>query len=137
MGVKALRVIGFLALGAAIAVTGSCKFLGITMTERITTFLDDLNSNRDLVSRNFDHTTTDPLAPFPAPASGEQQYSVTGLDTLDPLNVTAVVYGPPSGTPPFDPTGSGIPIRFVMVQVNADWFIQQIYLNNSATPAVQ
>ncbi len=121
---------------------GSCEFLGTSITQRVDFFVTDLNlSDRSNVYLNFTDATLDYGAidatfwdtNFQVVGAGEQSYSIEGLDTVDPSNVTGTIYGPPA----FDASGLGIPIRFVMIQDGVDWFIREIYLNNSATATVR
>ena len=56
-------------------------------------------------------------------------------DYVDPMNVTADIYGPPTFYN-FNvtwPVGGPIPAVFVLVQIGADWFIKDIYLDGVLT----
>ncbi len=129
-----LVLAALLALGLA-----GCEFLGTSIQDRIGMFAEDLTSNRDNAYLNFDPTTTQWYnaikaagawdANFPAPAAGQQPYEVTLDSYSDPLNVTGTIVGPPAFVGPHT-------IQFVMVQVDADWFIQQIYMDGDTTNAI-
>jgi len=128
---------------------GSCEQLGVTKQDRITQFAVDLNkSDKSVMSENFAPGTADyasvntqafwdGLGMVMAPPA-TQTYSIALHDYVDPLNVTADIYGPAVFYATVAPGGPNpVPAKFVLVQVGPDWFIEQIYLNGSLTPSVQ
>ena len=146
-----IRRIALLAGVAVVAAVGlgSCAQLGVTKQDRITQFAVDLNKpDKSVMSENFVQGAADYAAVntqafwdgigMVMPSGAAFPYSITLHDYVDPTNVTADIYGPALFYTNVAPSGpSPVPAKFVLVQTGTDWFIEQIYLNGSATPSVQ
>jgi hypothetical protein len=143
---KAPRIALVAAVGALVALgLGSCQLLGVTKMDRLTQFAYDLsNPDKSRMSGNFaqgqtaDYGIMDTQAywdgkSFVLPGSTYLTYSISVHDYVDPANVTADIYGPPT----FNLSGGPIPAVFVLVQVGPDWFIKEIFLNGSPPQTVQ
>lgn len=152
MGVRrssttAPRIILVVAMGALVALgLGSCQLLGVTKLDRLSQFGADLNNtDKSHMSANFalgqtaDYSLVDTQAFWDGigivlPGS-YQTYSLSVHDYVDPTNVTADIYGPPTfyNFSVTWPVGGPIPATFVLVQIGTDWFIKDIYLNGVLT----
>jgi hypothetical protein len=141
---KLRHAIGFGALSLiVITALGSCDLFGISIKNRITAFVDDLNTTRTEIYTNFDSASTQDYQPiqditfwnlnFPAPGPAEAPYAITLIDYVDPSNVTGTIVGPPN----FSETGLPRNIKFVMVKVGADYYIQQLFLGDMTNALVK
>jgi hypothetical protein len=144
------RFVLAVAVGAIVALgLGTCQMLGVTKMDRLSQFGADLSGDKSQMSANFAPGQTADYALVGTQAYWDaigvvlpgafQTYSLSVHDYVDPANVTADIYGPPTFYN-FDvtwPVGGPIPARFVLVQIDTDWFIREIYLNGSVTPAVK
>jgi len=107
-----------------------CDLLGVSVQDRVTLFLADLNSSdRSNIYLNFHPTLTNDYAAiqnetYPDwstlfPTNTYLPYSITSLDTSDPWNVTGLinsVNGAWAGPKP---------IVFRMAQEGTSWMIQE------------
>lgn len=125
---------------------GSCQLLGITKMDRLGQFGADLSStDKSHMSANFAQGQTADYSLVNTQAfwdgigivlpGGYQTYSLSVHDYVDPTNVTADIYGPPTfyNFNAAWPVGGPIPATFVLVQIGMDWFIKDIYLNGVLT----
>jgi hypothetical protein len=143
---KKTRVILLIFAAAAISIiVTSCEIPTTTsIMDRLSQFMTDLNlADRSNAYLNFDATNTeyyaairDPVfwdTDFPVPGAAELKYSLETVDYIDPLNVTANMYGPPL----FSGTGDPRHARFVMIKVGTDWMIHEMYLDGSPTATIK
>jgi len=152
MGVRrssttARRIILAGAMAALVAFgLGSCQLLGITKMDRLGQFGADLSStDKSHMSANFAQGQTADYSLVNTQAFWDgigivlpgayQTYSLSVHDYVDPANVTADIYGPPTfyNFNAAWPVGGPIPATFVLVQIGMDWFIKDIYLNGVLT----
>jgi len=125
---------------------GSCQLLGITKMDRLGQFGADLSStDKSHMSANFAQGQTADYSLVNTQAFWDgigivlpgayQTYSLSVHDYVDPANVTADIYGPPTfyNFNAAWPVGGPIPATFVLVQIGMDWFIKDIYLNGVLT----
>jgi len=142
---KGMRIL-FLALAPVglVLTLDACSLLGTDIMDRINSFATDLNnSDRSAINANFDQALTQDLpsmtaawwsSNFPVPPDSNHLYSISLLDYSDPANVVATIMGPPAFN---GGTESPINAVFVMSKEGADWYIEKLYLNGSATPIIQ
>ncbi len=138
---KPRHLIAFAALSLVVlAALSSCDLFGISIQNRISQFVTDLNSSRANLNNDISNSSLDKSAgvldtlwwetTFPAPGPSDTQYSITLFDYSDPSNVTGTILGPANYSP-------AAAIKFVMVKDGADYFIQQIYLDGSPTATLK
>jgi hypothetical protein len=144
---KSAKLLIITAAAISIALT-SCELPTTTsIMERLGQFMTDLNlADRSNAYLNFDATNTEYYAAirdpgwwdtsFPVVGAAEQKYSLSSVDYVDPLNVTATMVGPvgPAG---FLPAGDPRPARFVMIKTGTDWMIHEMYLDGSPTATIK
>lgn len=133
---KHIRTILFMTGIAIVLAIAGCSMLAVSIEDRISSFVDDLNNDRGNAYLNFAQGVTtnyNEIKPaafwdtdFPA---GTPAYSITDLDTTNPAAVTAQISGPT--TPLFD-AAEPLTITFKMTQVGflGDWFIEELTLEN-------
>lgn len=140
------RIVLVAAAGALVVGLASCQMLGITKLDRLSQFGADLsNTDKSRMSANFAQGQTADYAAVNTQAFWDgigvvlpgtyQTYGLSVHDYVDPANVTADIYGPPTFYN-FNvtwPLGGPIPAQFVLVQIGTDWFIKAIYLNGALT----
>ena len=126
------------------AAAGGCKIAGVDIHDRMEAFAVVLNAaDRSAVNANFDQSLTQDLPTmdatfwdnnFPSPPDTDHAYTITLLGYSDPSNVTAEIMGPQAFN-----TTTGIPRSavFVMTREGLDWFIEQLYLDGSATALIK
>ncbi len=123
---------------------GSCAIAGVDTRDRISLFVSTLNSSdRSTINVNFDQSLTADLPTmdatfwstnFPIPPDSDHSYGITLLDYSDPTNVVATLMGPPAFN---SNTGTPRNAALVMSREGLDWFIQQVYLDGSATALIK
>jgi hypothetical protein len=138
---KPRHLVAFALLSLSIlAALSSCDLFGISIQNRISQFVADLNSSRGNLNNDISNSSLDKSAgvldatwwdtTFPPPGPLETQYSITLTDYSDPSNVTGTILGPQNYAP-------AVNIRFVMVKDGADYFIKEIYLAGSGTATLK
>jgi len=106
-----------------------CSLLGVSIEDRVYAFVAGLNGDRSTLYQNFHPTETSYYpAILAAPAyfdilfpPGPPDYTISGLDTSDPRNVTASIDGPAG-------FGGPLAITFRMLKMGNDWLIEELDL---------
>lgn len=141
VGRKMRRVIIPAIMAAALlAALNACSMLGVTIMDRLTTFVGALNvSDRSTIASSFDSSQAGALAAvnwtadFPVPSpTADFPYSLSVQDYSNPSAVTANLTGPIA----FNSTQGGPPTAatFAMVKIGADWFIEGATIGTIALP---
>lgn len=111
----------------------ACTLLPISVDDRVSRFLDDLNGDRSTMYLNFHpdillyEDVKDPLFWDAIFSEGEIPYSISTLDTSDPSSVTFTLTS----------TLSSWDVEFVMMKSGLDWMISIMYLDGGAVPVVE
>lgn len=143
-GMSGRTVIAAASIASLVLLLGSCAIAGISTRDRVAMFINTLNSSdRSTINSNFDQSRTTLLptmdaawwsANFPSPPDSDRSYGITLFDYSDPANVSAAIMGPPA----FNlNTGSPRNALLVMSRAGLDWFIEQVYLDGSATALIK
>jgi hypothetical protein len=123
------KILLALLIGALALAFWGCNLLGISIEDRVDEFIADLNGDWNLLYENFHPTETafyNAIKPAtfwedyfePTPPS----YTISGLDTTDPANVTFMIDGPALFLGPRT-------VTFQMVQSGSDWYIEEMDLS--------
>ncbi len=138
------RIIRAACAAALVLLLGSCAMLGVDIRQRLEVFVTGLNAaDRSTINANFDQALTQDLPTmdatfwsnnFPVPPDSDHLYAMTLLDYSDPANVTATLMGPQlfNGS-----TGLPRNVLLVLSREGIDWFIEQVYLDGSATALIK
>ena len=125
------RTVLLVGLTAALALAfWGCSLLGVSIEDRVYRFVAGLNGDRSTLYQDFHPTET---AYYPAIMAsavyfnivfppGPPDYTISGLNTSDPRNVTATIDGGGAGF------GGPLPITFRMAQMGNDWLIEELDL---------
>jgi hypothetical protein len=115
-----------LALLLLVVFLEGCDLLPLSIEDRIASFENDINNDRDNAYLNFDPATTDWYvgiqdpdfwnAPFDA---AKRPYTITVVDSSNELSVDCTISG--TGGYTFGPQ-----IIFKMIQVGNSWYIEEI-----------
>jgi hypothetical protein len=138
------RVFFAIAIASLLVLLGGCSLLGVDIQDRLSLFMTTLNAaDRSAINAQFDQSLTQNLplmdatwwnTNFPSPPDTDHLYTITILDFSDPTNVIANIMGPPVFN---SNTGTPRNAVLVMSKVGTDWFIQQLYLDLSATALIR
>jgi hypothetical protein len=122
---------------------GGCT-MGGDIRERLDLFATALNAaDRSTINTQFDQARTADLptmdaawwsANFPVPLDSDHLYGLTVLDFADPSKVTGMLMGPPAFN---SYTGTPRNIVLTMSRVGSDWFIEQVFMDGSATALIK
>jgi hypothetical protein len=141
VGRKVRRVIILASTAVALlASLNACSMLGVTVMDRLNSFMAALNGSRTGIELNFDPAVQAAVAAFdwtgtgsfPLPGPTDFPYALNVQSYSDPSNVTGSVIGPGA----FNLAQSGPPTAaaFTMVRIGMDWFIEGATIGTIVIP---